>query len=320
MENITIGSVGILCKTFLKLFTNTTLIGHSNLKASLARPNNKPLITYSNHYSTLDDPLVWGILPFKFLFFPSLPPYSTSFPAHSAPPSANSMRYALGAADILFTNPLYSAFFTLGRVLRVERGGGLKQKAIIDAVNILRNGGWIHIYPQGKVCQRLSSFKWGIAELILQCRSLDPIVLPMFVEGMDRILPLGRLIPRLWQDLTVVFGEPVDWKSVISSDDFNDSNYKYNYGNTEFNLKNHSNDKNDNDNNCLSTAAISINNCSNNSSNVSAENDGTDYTKNESNLFLKTDRYQRAVLTSFLASEIFKLSQNYETLPEREKF
>lgn len=50
------------------------------------RDRNRGLLTISNHISTLDDPMLWGMMPF-----------STYLDTSKA-------RWTLGAADILFTN------------------------------------------------------------------------------------------------------------------------------------------------------------------------------------------------------------------------
>jgi monolysocardiolipin acyltransferase len=43
----------------------------------------------------------------------------------------------------MFTNPVFSKFFTSGQVINTERGGGIFQPAIDEAVKRLQDGEWV---------------------------------------------------------------------------------------------------------------------------------------------------------------------------------
>ncbi|MCJ1276420.1 hypothetical protein MMC21_004225 [Puttea exsequens] len=82
------------------------------------------LITVSNHISVIDDPLIWGVLPFTY---------------HLQP---NNHRWSLGSYDIVFKNKALSTFFTLGQVLPTHRlhhspHGGPFQPTLREAVRLL---------------------------------------------------------------------------------------------------------------------------------------------------------------------------------------
>ena len=85
----------------------------------------------------------------------------------------------------MFTNPVFRQFFAWGQVLDTERGGGVFQPAVDEAVKLVQNGEWVssplgmrtiaqlelqlHIFPEGKVNQEklnppggLIRFKWGV--------------------------------------------------------------------------------------------------------------------------------------------------------------
>ena len=47
------------------------------------------------------------------------------------------------ARDIMFTNPFFSKFFDLGQVINTERGGGVFQPAVDQAVKLLQDGEWV---------------------------------------------------------------------------------------------------------------------------------------------------------------------------------
>ncbi|KAH7432801.1 hypothetical protein KP509_07G041300 [Ceratopteris richardii] len=77
-------------------FLNTTRVHNLETLNRLvhSRPPGTPLITVSNHMTTLDDPLMWGMKGFSA--------------------DDKRSRWALAADDICFTNPIFSYFFRLG--------------------------------------------------------------------------------------------------------------------------------------------------------------------------------------------------------------
>lgn len=89
-------AVGGFAKAFASVF-NSTLVHNAETLIGLvqSRPPGVPLITVSNHMSTLDDPLLWG-----FKGFPSL--------------DHKLARWVLAAEDICFKNAFLSYFFRLG--------------------------------------------------------------------------------------------------------------------------------------------------------------------------------------------------------------
>jgi len=83
------------------------------------QPLKIPPSIYASHYikfSSLDDPLVWGIL--------SARPYLDS----------HLTRWSLGASDIVFTNPVFSGFFQYGQVIETFRGAAVYQPAVDTAI------------------------------------------------------------------------------------------------------------------------------------------------------------------------------------------
>lgn len=103
--------------------------------------NTKKKVLTSN--ISLDDPLMWGILPTRSFF------------------SNRNSRWTLGARDILFTNPyvilrhipiintyyfsfrLYSTIFRNGKVIDTVRGVGKYQSAVDLATQRLDAGDWV---------------------------------------------------------------------------------------------------------------------------------------------------------------------------------
>lgn len=209
--------VGLTSKVWAQCLNSTRVHNHFVLLNTLAKHYNNhkkiPLITISNHSSCLDDPLMWGpLIPLKWQF------------------NASRHRWSAAAQEICFTNSLYSMFFSMGKTFPIIRGKGLYQPAMDFALELLRDGQWLHFFPEGKVVinnketQTISSrldtdinisedidrevkpsyeFKWGLARLILDhvfsdntCNELE--ILPIYHLGMDDILPTEEpYIPRI---------------------------------------------------------------------------------------------------------------------------
>jgi len=161
-----------------------------------------------NHISTLDDPLVWGILPARYYF-------------HS-----HSTRWALGASDVIFTNSVFSTFFRLGQTLETFRGAGIYQASVDRVIEKLNMGHWVHLFSEAKITQpdqyqidtqgraHLPRFKWGIGRILMESK-IPPVVIPMWITGFDQLMPEGRpfpykYLPRVPAKLSVTFGQPVE--------------------------------------------------------------------------------------------------------------
>jgi len=164
---------------------STHCVSSSSQQPSLdVRPFSFPLhsvasatLMYMRIYYRIDDPLTWGILPTRTYLHSHL------------------MRWTLGASDIMFTNPVFSAFFRKGQVIETFRGKGVYQPALDLAIEKLRFGAWVHLFGEGKVCQsgkykadpqtgiaRLERFKWGIGRILMETPRL-PTIIPMWITG-----------------------------------------------------------------------------------------------------------------------------------------
>jgi monolysocardiolipin acyltransferase len=190
------GIVGEMSKLFLAVGTRLEVRGLDRLiEAIEGRPKGVPLLTVSNHTSTVDDPLIFGVLPTRILF------------------NSEKMRWALGAAEITHRNALYQWFFSTGQVLPIRRGEGVFQPGMNDALCLLERGQWLHVFPEGKVIPDSTAsrirLKWGVGRLILDSK-IPPIVLPIIHQGLENILPLNTRIPRFGRRLVINIGEPLD--------------------------------------------------------------------------------------------------------------
>ncbi|KAL1942234.1 hypothetical protein VTO73DRAFT_6298 [Trametes versicolor] len=211
LSKLTLSIVGLGSKALMRggFCSSVTVKGMDNLLRALEsdeRNKGRGIVTMSNHISTLDDPVAWGVLPTRF--------YRDS----------RRIRWTLGASDIMFTNPVFSTFFRYGQVIETFRGKGIFQPAIDTAIQKLNRGDWIHLFSEGKVNQessdpaspnaaRLLRFKWGIGRIVMEAQQ-PPIIIPMWLTGFDKLMPEGRsfpykFLPKPGAELSVTFGEPV---------------------------------------------------------------------------------------------------------------
>nr|XP_034835113.1 tafazzin homolog [Maniola hyperantus] len=195
-STITVAVVGLFSKFIVEFLNKTTVYNREALQRAVRRPRDVPLLTVSNHHSCFDDPGLWGVLDTGTLV------------------RGARMRWSLAAHDICFTNALHSAFFALGKCVPVVRGAGVYQSAMDFCVERLRAGDWVHIFPEGRVNvdKERIRYKWGVGRLIADsaARGREPLVLPVWHEGMDRVLPNTepyRL--RAGHSLHLAVGEPI---------------------------------------------------------------------------------------------------------------
>lgn len=194
-------AVGAFAKAVATLL-NTTSVHNADTLIRLvrSRPPGIPLLTVSNHMSTLDDPLLWG-----FKGFPSL--------------DANLARWVLAAEDICFKNSVLTYFFRLGKCIPITRGAGIYQEHMNEALQCLNNGAWLHTFPEGKVSQEdapIRRLKWGTASLIVRGH-VTPIVLPMVHSGFEEVMPekffLDRRppFPLCNKKIKIMIGQPLEF-------------------------------------------------------------------------------------------------------------
>ncbi|XP_050352674.1 tafazzin [Nymphalis io] len=195
-SSITVAVVGLFSKLIVEFLNKTTVYNREALLRAVQRPPDVPLLTVSNHHSCFDDPGLWGVLDTGTLL------------------RGARMRWSLAAHDICFTNALHSAFFALGKCVPVVRGAGVYQPAMDFCVERLERGEWVHIFPEGRVNveKERIRFKWGVGRLVADsaARGCAPVVLPVWHEGMDRVLPNTepyRL--RCRNRLYLAVGEPI---------------------------------------------------------------------------------------------------------------
>jgi len=203
LNSLTMLGVGLVAKAVLCLFNTSCVSGREQLLAALERPPGTPLLTLCNHHSCFDDPGVWGAL------------LSASTLA-----SSRAMRWSVSASEVIFLNRPLAAFFNLGKVIPIVRGWGTEQPAMRFLEARLSAGGWVNLFPEGKVTPggppyAGRRYRWGVGSLLASCRPSPPLVLPICHVGMDRLLPnpavAGEqqcMLPRPGNFVTINIGKP----------------------------------------------------------------------------------------------------------------
>lgn len=218
LSTATITATGLLCKAFLNSGLCSITVSNLHILLDALRNNKRRrhgqgVVTVANHISTLDDPLVWGTLPAKLYL------------------NSSTTRWSLGASDIMFTNPLFSAFFRNGQVLETFRGNGIFQPSVDIAIKQLNEGNWVHLFGEGKVNQppnyprshgvaRLPRFKWGVGRILMET-AVPPVIIPMWLTGFDKLMPEHRVFPykyfpKLGIRLGVAFGDPIPVEEIMA--------------------------------------------------------------------------------------------------------
>ncbi|XP_039069652.1 N-acylphosphatidylethanolamine synthase-like isoform X2 [Hibiscus syriacus] len=168
-------AVGAFAKAVATLL-NTTSVHKADTLLRLVRSRSTgiPLLTVSNHMSTLDDPLLWG-----FKGFPSV--------------DAKLARWALAAEDICFKNSLFTYFFRLGKCIPIKRGGGIYQEHMNEALRCLNNGAWLHTFPEETTSRRwpaISSQGLALDEAAQRC--LYSTISEQIQTAMEKLRGLGK--------------------------------------------------------------------------------------------------------------------------------
>ena len=162
-----------------------------------ARVRERGLLTFSNHVSLFDDPLL------------------TSCMSGS---EWSGVRWIAADALNFFGSPLRALVFNAGKCVPIVRGAGVDQPGMKFLAERLDAGDWVHIFPEGgrsrDLHRRLQTpLKTGLAELIA---ASAPIVLPFHHDGMSDVLPIGSRFPRTGRAVTVRFGHAADSTSGLA--------------------------------------------------------------------------------------------------------
>jgi 1-acyl-sn-glycerol-3-phosphate acyltransferase len=86
----------------------------------------------------------------------------------------------------------------------------------IEAMTRLLPTSVIVIFPEGKRSTDgfLLPGKPGVGKIIHDAKPRK--VIPVFIEGSDRLLPKGKIFPRCFRTITIAYGSPVDFSRFVA--------------------------------------------------------------------------------------------------------
>lgn len=153
-----------------------------------AVPKTGPVIVASNHISMLDAVFLWGALRRRAV--------------------------AIAMAELWSWPVVGWLVRRLGQIPVLRRDSESGQSALAKAEQILRHGGVLLIYPEGRLVAagEQEPYKPGIAKLAL---ATGVPIIPVGTTGTDRVLPMrrtrgnGPAFDRS-QQVTIHFGAPID--------------------------------------------------------------------------------------------------------------
>lgn len=180
------------------------------------------LIILSNHPSLFETLFLPILLWPRFTFFPSLTPVST-------PDEKNFMKAKLFG----FLSGLVRFFMSLVPTIPISRGskqaGG---KSILNIIKELNNGAVLVFFAEGgRTCKekkpenfiylenrKIRKFQSGIAGIIKKSENF--IILPVWIDGAEKILPYSKILPRMWKRMRFSFGRPLLSKELRNKENF----------------------------------------------------------------------------------------------------
>lgn len=184
------------CRVLVQVFNRLDTV---NLEAfQAAQATGRPLLTFSNHTSLFDDP--WLVSTFSSRRW-------------------SKTRWCATDALNFFDNPVSARFFSFGRGVPIVRGAGVDQVGMQFLEERLRKGDWVHIFPEGGRSRTPGHLalplKTGMAHLVKATR---PLLLPFHHRGMEEILPIGAVVPRVGRHVKLTFGDVYDSDEGLASE------------------------------------------------------------------------------------------------------
>ncbi|MFC1851715.1 lysophospholipid acyltransferase family protein [candidate division CSSED10-310 bacterium] len=182
-----INLTAVVSLIFFKLLNRTEIIGRENI------PDKTKVLLCSNHQTMIDSFLIGA-----FAFFPKVLIRPDLLPYHPA------------ALENFFKGRILSWMSRKWRCIPVRRGnrGEKDMFALSQMIKTLKRGTMI-LFPEGTRSRtgRVGPGRVGVGKLI---HDTKPVVVPVAIHGMDKVLPIGASFPHFFQKIRIIYGKPID--------------------------------------------------------------------------------------------------------------
>ena len=104
-----------------------------------------------------------------------------------------------------FKDPLMSWFMRRMKCIPVRRGEGVFQPAMDQIIAALKEGGCVRVFPEGTRTRSgtLGHGRPGVGRVLYETGAT---VVPCFHRGLDQVLPIGSVVPRVGKRVEVLIG------------------------------------------------------------------------------------------------------------------
>lgn len=98
----------------------------------------------------------------------------------------------------------------MGHIPIQRRNSDSAARMIAASIHVLNHAGLLIIYPEGKCSKtgELEPLKNGVAQIVFGAEQAVTVI-PAYISGTNRVLPLGSWIPRLKHTVRLTFDAPL---------------------------------------------------------------------------------------------------------------
>jgi len=185
---------------FVTHVLNRTVVTHGERFTAAfeeAAATRRGVVTVCNHVTSVDDPgAVVPLVPASWLLQP------------------RRLRWTLCARERCFSNPVVGAVLTAGRALPIDRGAGPLQPGMDAVVDLLDDGQWVHMFPEGSrraFGSGLGRMRPGVGRLVADA-AVPPLVLPFYHRGLHALMRRGDVLPlaSVGNTIHIAVGRPLE--------------------------------------------------------------------------------------------------------------
>lgn len=102
-------------------------------------------------------------------------------------------------------------YMWLNRSIPIVRGATPKEQKLSKdkIINVLQNNEAIYVFPEGTRSRsgRIGDYTTGIGRIYLRVPNCT--ILPIYIRGTEKVLPIKSIFPRIFKKIDVVIGRPM---------------------------------------------------------------------------------------------------------------